>query len=289
MKINIFQKGFNYSQDGTGNRLIYHLQGCNMHCPWCANPEGMLIKGTLMVNNELLMDSICPFGAIGNKQVDRSRCELCPTRECVVLHRNQGIRLSFEETGTDLIIEEIQRSSVLFYDGGGVTFTGGEPTLQFNGLKTLLEEIKLLNIHTAVETNGSHPKLAELFPFIDLLIMDFKHYDNEMCARLTGVGNLVIKENIARALAVHKNVVIRIPVIKGFNDTETDIRSFAAFFRQHPTGNAAFEFLPYHEYGRAKWLQCGMPYTMKDAFVGAETIVLYETIFKENNLSIVHS
>lgn len=37
----IFQKGFNFSQDGPGNRLVYHLSGCNMRCPWCSNPEGM--------------------------------------------------------------------------------------------------------------------------------------------------------------------------------------------------------------------------------------------------------
>ena len=60
MKLKIFQKGFNYSQDGQGNRLIFHLQGCNMKCPWCSNPEGMSMKGTLVVNKEWLAESCCP-------------------------------------------------------------------------------------------------------------------------------------------------------------------------------------------------------------------------------------
>ncbi len=41
MELWYFQKGFNFSQDGPGNRLVYHLCGCNLRCPWCSNPEGM--------------------------------------------------------------------------------------------------------------------------------------------------------------------------------------------------------------------------------------------------------
>ena len=54
MDIRIFQKGFNYAQDGTGNRLVLHLQGCNMHCPWCSNPEGMPLNGVLLTEKEWL-------------------------------------------------------------------------------------------------------------------------------------------------------------------------------------------------------------------------------------------
>lgn len=289
MKIKIFQKGFNYSQDGDGNRLVYHLQGCNMRCPWCANPEGIAKEGTLLVNNDLLIDSICPYGAIHEKLVERSMCEMCKPRECITLNRSKGIRLSYNEYEIDSIIEEVKRSSALFYDGGGVTLSGGEPTLQFDAVSVLLGNLKTLGIHTAIETNATHPKLERLFPLIDMLIMDFKHYDNDVYTDVTGVGNTCIKENIVKALAVHNRVLIRIPVIKGFNDLENDIRNFAEFFRQLLTENTSFEFLPYHEYGKAKWLQCGMHYTMRDAFVGQETITRYEKLFMENDLKIIHT
>lgn len=289
MKIKIFQRGFNYSQDGVGNRLVYHLQGCNMQCPWCANPEGISVDGTLVVNNDWLLDSICHYGSINKKQIDRSICDVCRSRVCIVSNKSMGIRLSYKEYDINSIINEIKRSSSLFYDGGGVTFSGGEPTLQFEAIYILLNNLKELGIHTAIETNATHPELEILFPIIDMLIMDFKHYDGEMLKRVTGVGNDIIRENIIKALTVHKRVLIRIPVIKGFNDSEQDISNFAAFFRKYSTSNASFEFLPYHEYGKVKWLQCGMNYKMKDAYVKKETIMLYEKIFKQNKFSIVHT
>jgi len=289
MQIKIFQKGFNYSQDGDGNRLVYHLQGCNMRCPWCANPEGIAKEGTLLVNSECLLDTLCPFGAIDHKQLDRCLCKKCRTHECIMLHKTKGIRLSCETPNIDNILEEVTRSSTLFYDGGGVTLSGGEATLQFEGVSILLKRLKDLGIHTAIETNGTHPKLATLFPFIDLLIMDFKHYDEEVHARITGIGNVIIKENIKKAMTNHPNVLMRIPVIKGFNDLEKDIRNFITFFKQYDTTHTRFEFLAYHEYGKTKWEQCGMSYEMKDAYVDAQTMALYESLFKENNFIVVHT
>lgn len=59
MDLHIFQRGFNFSQDGPGNRLVYHLQGCNLHCPWCSNPEGMTFAGERSVPWRTLWPRFC--------------------------------------------------------------------------------------------------------------------------------------------------------------------------------------------------------------------------------------
>lgn len=287
MNIRVFQKGFNYSQDGTGNRLVYHLQGCNMRCLWCANPEGLDMNETLIVNNDLLVDSVCPYQAIHQKKLDRSKCQKCKSFECITKNKNMGIRRSYEEYEIDSVVNEALLSSALFFNGGGVTLTGGEPTMQFEAVKELLEKLKNTGINTAIETNASHPKLETLFPLIDQLIMDFKHYDNEIHIINTGIGNSMIKSNIEKAFKLHKNVHIRIPIIKGYNDSDNDIINFIKFFKQYKTSYASFEFLPYHEYSKEKWNQCGLSYLMEDAFIEPDTLSKFENMFEANNLLVV--
>lgn len=179
----IFQKGFNYSQDGPGNRLVYHLTGCNMRCPWCSNPECM---------------------------------------------ETGGENLSPEE-----IYSEALSCRALFFDGGGVTFTGGEPTLQFEELKTALILLKKAGISAAIESNATHPRLAELFPLLDALILDFKHWDDGAHFAATGQHNRAVKENLCAAFSLHPNLLVRTVLIKGFNDTQNDAEAFAAFYRKN--------------------------------------------------------
>ena len=119
----IFGKGFNFGQDGPGNRLVYHLQGCNMRCPWCSNSEGMSFTGGT-------------------------------------------------ERSVDEIVRECARSRAMFFSGGGVTFTGGEATLWGDELILLLTRLQELGIHTAIETNGTSPRLGEIAEHVDYLIMD---------------------------------------------------------------------------------------------------------------------
>ncbi|MDR0719047.1 MAG: radical SAM protein, partial [Treponema sp.] len=118
--------GFNYSQDGRGNRLVLHMQGCNLRCPWCSNPEGLEIKGTLMRKG-----------------------------------KNGVPRLSCKELELEDLLNLCRESSPLFFESGGVTFTGGEPTMQSGALREALEGLCDMGIHTAVETNGTFPLLPD--------------------------------------------------------------------------------------------------------------------------------
>ena len=229
----IFSKGFNFSQDGPGNRLVYHLSGCNMRCPWCSNPEGM--------------------------------------------EKQAGKDYSVQQ-----IVEECVSAKPLFFSGGGVTFTGGEATLQKTELLEVLKELKNNDIHVAIETNGTAKYLSELEEYIDYIIMDFKHYDDKEHLKWTGVPIDTVKENYERRCNLGRAQHIRIPLINGINAKNPE--KFAEYFAKFDTKNTVFEFLPYHEYGKDKWKT---PYQIKNGFVDKKTIDEFNKIFKENNLVLV--
>ena len=290
-KIRIFQKGFNYSQDGQGNRLVYHLQGCNMKCPWCANPEGMRMEGALYLDKDWIQDELCPKGAVKENVLDRSICAKCSGRECqTVKYKNKGLRLSFEEYTTDEIFDEILRSSPMFYDGGGVTFTGGEATMQFDVLKELLVWLKQAGIHTTIETNGTHPRLPELFPYIDQLIMDCKYWNAEKHVMYTGIPFETVDQNLRRAASEHKCLDIRIPFIGGVNDSEEDMEMFTQYLQELAGENVTVEILKYHEFGKNKWEACGMEYQMTEkAHVTLEQIHYFQEKLKKNGIQLKKS
>lgn len=290
MKLKIFQKGFNYSQDGRGNRLIYHLQGCNMCCPWCSNPEGIPIDGVLMVDKTWLREECCPKGAVRGGELDRRFCTKCEDYTCVYGMRQKGIRLSYKEYTVELLVREAVNSKPLFFDGGGVTLTGGEITMQFDAVKELLERLHEAGIHTAIESNGTHARMQELLPLVDEWIMDVKHYDNSKHMEWVGVPNTRVIENMKMAAEHHGDVLFRIPLIPGFNDSEEDAKGFAGLLKDYTAGqNVRLEILTYHEFGKGKWEQCGFTYTMKSAKISPETLLSFERIFRENGIEIVHT
>ena len=260
----IFQKGFNYSQDGPGNRLIYHLQGCNMHCPWCANPEGLSFDGVLLLDEEWILESICPHHAIKGKDLDRSICKACHGYECIREHCTKGLRMSCFSMTPGEILEEAIDNSPMFYDGGGVTFTGGEATAQYEELARTLKLLKENGIRTCIETNGTHPRLDALMPLIDDLIMDCKLMDPDKHRKWTGLPIDTVKKNIRIAAGCHPHLHVRVPLIGGVNTCPGDIEAFISFFDEIKGDNVTFEALLYHEYGRKKWKECGLDYKMNE-------------------------
>lgn len=290
MKLKVFQKGFNYSQDGEGNRLILHLQGCNMKCPWCSNPEGMPLKGVLVTEKEWLKESCCPKGAVKDGILDRSMCEVCEDMPCTLKRRQKGIRLSYKEYEVDELVQECIASKPMYFDGGGVTLTGGEITMQFDAVKELLEKLGEAGIHRAIESNGSHPRMTELIPLVDQWIMDVKHYDNEKHKEWLGVPNTVIAENLRKVSDVHPNMLIRVPLIPGFNDSEDDVAGFAEYFEKYMNvENTKVEFLTYHEFGKGKWEQCGMEYRMKPVRIAPGTVRFFEKVMSEKGIQCVRT
>ena len=230
----ILQKGFNYSQDGPGNRLVYHLQGCNFRCKWCSNADSIPLENP-------------------------------NAKDCSV----------------DEMFDEIMRSRMMFFDGGGVTFTGGEVCVQSAELIELLKKLKSADINTCIESNASIPSIKDVAEYIDYLIVDFKHFDDEMHKKWVDVSNKTVKENIEYFLSKGRQIHIRIPVIHGINDNP---QGFADYFKSLDTSNAVFEFLAYHEFGKDKWQG---EYEISDGFLPTGTIKKFTEFFKNYGMKTV--
>ncbi len=226
MTVKYFQKGFNYSQDGPGNRLVYHLHGCNMRCPWCSNPEGM---------NPSKAHSAFPV----------------------------------TEVSVNEMLNEILSCRPMFFDGGGITLTGGEVTLQVDAAEELLKLLKANNVNTAIETNALSPSLPRLFPYLDHLIMDVKSANDQKLLSVAGGKVEPIINNLKAACDEGLDVLVHVPLIGGFNDSDEDISLLLEALTPFKS-KIRIEFLSYHEYGKEKWDKCGLAYTVKDAHISAD-------------------
>lgn len=159
----------------------------------------------------------------------------------------------------DEIVREIDRNAVFYrFSGGGVTFTGGEATAQPAFLDELSEMLYDRGYDLAVETCGifSWERVAHILARMSTIFMDFKHPDSGEHRRLTGAGNELVLENMARAADLDTELVIRIPCVAGANASdETLARSFELIKQAAP--GASLELLPYHRYGEDKYRQLG--------------------------------
>lgn len=230
----ILQRGFNYSQDGPGNRLVYHTQGCNFKCKWCSNPESMAAKSS-----------------------------------------------EASDIPNDKIVNEILRSRMMFFDGGGVTFTGGEATMQPDDLIYVLKEIKAQGIHTAIETNGSSPRLPEIAEYVDYLIVDMKQPDDEIHKKYISHSNKMTVENLKRLSRERNQLHVRIPLINHIN---TDPEPFAILFAEMDMTNTVVEILAYHEYGKCKWTE---DYQITDGFVTDEQVLSFRQRLEKDGIKFV--
>ena len=198
-------------------------------------------------------------------------------------------RISFKPVDCDELIAEVLSSRPIMIDGGGVTYSGGEPTLQFEALLYMLKRLKEENIHTAIETNVTHPRLPELLPYLDLLIADLKHCDPKIHKKYTGISNEAVIENLMLASQEKLEIWIRTPLIKGFNADIRFIQDFINIYSRFNLHNVSFELLPYHELGKIKWEQCGKQYTIDDGFVSYEILNAYEKAYLEAGLKVIHT
>jgi len=247
--------------DGPGIRTTVFFKGCPLQCLWCHNPESWRGQAELGFRKDRCAGcgqcvEACPHEAISLVEsrpvTDAEKCVLCG--RCVDVCLAGARQIIGREMTVGEVIAEVERD-VIFYDqsGGGVTLSGGEPLMQSDFLIALLNRCRARNIHTAVDTSCYvEPEILDsVAERADLFLCDLKHMDNEMHERFTGVGNNLILENIRRISLTGKKIVIRIPIIPGFNDETANVEATGKFAASLP-GIGRIDILPFNRGGVEK-------------------------------------
>lgn len=226
------------THDGPGIRMVVFLQGCNMRCLYCHNPDLWKIDaGTEMKSGE--------------------------------------------------IIELAKKQKEYFGKDGGITVSGGEPTLQSLGIYFLFKKAKKNGIHTALDTNGSvvSDRVKRLYKKTDLLLLDVKHIDDEMHLKLTGISNKSVLEMAAFREKSGKPMWLRYVLVPGWNDSVEFLERWGEYFKDYKTIERV-EILPYHTLGVYKYKELGMDYKLKDTPLPSDKIInraknIFDKYFRE--------
>lgn len=225
--------------DGPGIRVTFFLKGCPLNCWWCHNPEGISPEVT----------EVERVDRIGEKEFRRME--------------KVGKQYSVDD-----LVEVAAKERVFFeHSGGGVTFSGGEPLMQYRFLKSALSAMREAGIHTVVDTSGmaSENHFRDILPYTSLFLYDIKFMNEEKHRKYTGVSNSQIIGNFRYLIGEGARVIARIPVIPGINDDDSELIDIREFISEHMAPNLiGVDLLPFHRIGSSKYRRFGMEYRMGD-------------------------
>ncbi|MFV6562156.1 glycyl-radical enzyme activating protein [Klebsiella pneumoniae] len=274
------------THDGPGIRTVVFLKGCSLGCRWCQNPESRARSEDLLYDSRL-----CLAG-----------CELCQqaapavitrTLDGLIIHRQNvndshiaalrdccpttALTVCGEEKSVEEIMATVLRDKP-FYDrsGGGITLSGGEPFMNPTLAQALFEASHQAGIHTAVETCLHVPwkYIEPSLPFVDLFLADLKHVDKAVFQQWTDGSARRVLDNLQRLAQAGKKMIIRVPLIQGFNASEADIAAITDFAADR-LQVSEIHFLPYHTLGMNKYQLLSQPYTAPDKPLDAPELLAF--------------
>lgn len=274
------------THDGPGIHTVVFLKGCSLGCRWCQNPESRARSEDLLYDSRLCLPG----------------CELCQqaalavitrTLDGLIIHRQNvndshiaalrdccpttALTVCGEEKSVEEIMATVLRDKP-FYDrsGGGITLSGGEPFMNPTLAQALFEASHQAGIHTAVETCLHVPwkYIEPSLPFVDLFLADLKHVDEAVFLQWTDGSARRVLDNLQRLAQAGKKMIIRVPLIQGFNASEADIAAITDFAADR-LQVSEIHFLPYHTLGMNKYQLLSQPYTAPDKPLDAPELLAF--------------
>jgi pyruvate formate lyase activating enzyme len=242
----IFEIKGNSLDDGPGIRTVVFFKGCPLSCVWCHNPESKRRERELSYDKKkcVVCDacmSACPVMALdrGNDYfVDREKCTLCIA--CIDACPSGALSVVGKPITVAEIVRDIEKDFPFFRNsGGGVTLSGGEPTLFMDFTADLTAELKRHDVHVLLETCGffNHDAFMErIYPNLGMIYFDIKIIDGDAHRQLCGKPNDAILDNFRRLyrryLEGGTEILPRIPLIPGRTDTDENLTAISQFLRE---------------------------------------------------------
>jgi pyruvate formate lyase activating enzyme len=253
--------------DGPGIRVVVFFKGCNLHCTWCHNPEGISAKAEKMFAPAKCIRcgscvKACPENAITlvteGIYTDPEICKSCG--KCAEVCPTKAIEMSGKVMTVSEIMDIVEKERIFFdQSGGGVTFSGGEPLIHAKMLIELLDECGRRGIHRAVDTAGNvnTETILEVAKRTDLFLYDLKMMDTDLHQKWIRAKNEKILHNLKALSETGAHIIIRIPLIGGVNDGDKNIGLTAGFIAGLNGDKLEVHLLPYHAIAQNKYIKLG--------------------------------
>ena len=233
----------NSLDDGPGIRTVVFFKGCPLDCSWCHNPEGKKTVAEISFDEaECVVCGACAEAcakhAIDSTSpgiLERSLCDVCGA--CVEVCPSEALAVVGRRMDVEEVALEVEKDAAFFKtSGGGVTLSGGEPTLFMDYCSRLLERLERSNIHAVVETCGRFDLESfetYILPNVDSIYYDLKIFDEATHRKECGASNEVILENfrvlVGRCRDAGKELLPRVPLVPGITATEENLSQLAVF------------------------------------------------------------
>lgn len=262
--------------DGPGIRTTVFMKGCPLHCMWCHNPEGLRVEPEIMVSR-----SACTrCGACAKVCPSPEKCIACG--QCVPVCRAGFRKIVGTRWSADSLAERLRKDSDVYaMSGGGVTFSGGEPLMQWPFVKEVLTALP--GIHSAIETSGavSDDIFLDAIRTCNLVMMDWKCSDPSLLHQYTGADFDLLLRHARMLTRGDTPFILRMPIIPGVNDNRAHFE-YAASLVHNASSLVRVDLLPYQPAAGAKYEMVNRVYT--PTFDGSILPHMFSEVFQEKRI-----